>query len=114
MSVKVYGIKTCNSVRSALKFFKDNNIEVEFCDLRKDPPPSVDVKFWVEKAGIDIVFNNKGTKYRDLKLKDLNLDENGKLEWLCKEPMLVKRPVIVHNENVTVGFKEDIYKETFL
>ncbi|WP_320035175.1 arsenate reductase family protein [Halarcobacter sp.] len=114
MSYKVYGIKTCNSVRSALKFFKDNNIEVEFCDLRKEPPASDVIKNWVDKAGIDIVFNNKGAKYRDLKLKELNLDDEGKFEWLCKEPMLVKRPVVVHNENVTVGFKEDIYKETFL
>jgi len=114
MSFKVYGIKTCNSVRSALKFFKDNNIEVEFCDLRKDPPNSDEVKFWVDKAGIDIVFNNKGKKYRDLKLKELNLDDQGKFEWLCKEPMLVKRPVVVYDNNVLVGFKEDIYKNTFL
>ncbi|XOB61877.1 arsenate reductase family protein [Campylobacterota bacterium DY0563] len=114
MSYKVYGIKTCNSVRSALKFFKDNNIEVEFCDLRKETPASDVIKNWVDKAGIDTVFNNKGAKYRDLKLKELNLDDEGKFEWLCKEPMLVKRPVVIHNENVTVGFKEDIYKETFL
>ncbi|WP_321312621.1 arsenate reductase family protein [Halarcobacter sp.] len=113
MSYKIYGIKTCNSVRSALKFFKDNNIEVEFCDLRKEPPSSEEVKFWVDKAGIDTVFNNKGAKYRDLKLKELNLDDNGKFEWLCKEPMLVKRPVVVFDNNVLVGFKEDIYKETF-
>jgi len=114
MALKVYGIKTCNSVRSALKFFKENDIEVEFCDLRKEPPACEVVENWVNKAGIDTVFNNKGTKYRDLKLKELNLDDKGKLEWLCKEPMLVKRPVIEHNENITVGFKEDMYKETFL
>lgn len=114
MTVKVYGIKTCNSVRNALKFFKANDIEVEFSDLRKDPPEANIVENWVEKAGIDIVFNNKGTKYRDLKLKEFNLDAQGKLEWLCKEPMLVKRPVVEYGDNVTVGFKEEIYKETFL
>ncbi|XPV68990.1 MAG: arsenate reductase family protein [Halarcobacter sp.] len=112
--ITVYGIKTCDSVRKALKFFKDNNIEVEFSDLRKDPPSFDTVKFWVEKAGIDIVFNNRGTKYRDLKLKELNLNEQGKLEWLCKEPMLVKRPVVKYENNVLVGFKEEIYKNTFL
>lgn len=114
MSFKVYGIKTCNSVRSALKFFKDNNIEVEFCDLRKDPPASDVIQHWVDKAGINTVFNNKGTKYRDLKLKELNLDDIGRFQWLCKEPMLVKRPIIEYKDEVLVGFNEDIYKKIFL
>jgi arsenate reductase-like glutaredoxin family protein len=47
-------------------------------------------------------------------LKELNLDENGKFEWLCKEPMLLKRPIIESDDKVIVGWKEEIYKETFL
>ena len=112
--IKVYGIKTCDSVRKALRFFKDNNIEVDFFDLKKEIPSSASIKSWIEKVGIDIVFNSRGTKYRTLKLKELNLDENGKLEWLCKEPMLLKRPIVEYEDNVLVGFKEEIYKETFL
>ncbi len=64
--------------------------------------------------GIDTVFNSKGTKYRSLKLKELNLDDEGKFQWLCKEPMLLKRPIVEYNEDITVGFKEDQYKEAFL
>jgi len=112
--ITVYGIKTCGSVRNALKFFKDNNIEVEFFDFKKDTPEESRVKDWTQKADINILFNSKGTKYKTLKLKELNLDENGKFEWLCKEPMLFKRPVIEHDDKVTVGFNEEIYKETFL
>jgi len=112
--IKVYGIKTCNSVRNALKFFKDNNIEVDFSDIRKDAPKPESIDFWVEKAGIDIAFNSRGTKYRTLKLKELNLDDEGKLQWLKKEPMLLKRPVIEYDDKVMIGFNEDTYKETFL
>ena len=111
--IKVYGIKTCNSVRNALKFFKDNNIEVEFSDIRKEPPEAQKITSWVDKAGIDIAFNNKGTKYRTLKLKELNLDDEGKLQWLIKEPMLLKRPVIEYDDKVLIGFNEETYKETF-
>ena len=111
---KVYGIKTWNSVRKALRFFKDNNIEVEFFDIKKEAPTSTSIEYWVQKAGIDLVFNNRGTKYRSLKLKELNLDEQGKLEWLCKEPMLLKRPIIEANDEVIVGFKEEEYNEKFL
>jgi arsenate reductase-like glutaredoxin family protein len=60
------------------------------------------------------VFNSKGTKYKSLGLKELNLDENGKFEWLCKEPMLLKRPIIEFDDIVIVGFNEDIYSKTFL
>lgn len=114
MSYKVYGIKTWDSVRKALRFFKDNNIEVEFFDTKKETITSDSIKSWIEKAGIDIVFNSRGTKYRTLKLKELNLDDNGKFEWLIKEPMLLKRPVVEYDNKVLVGFKEEIYKETFL
>lgn len=60
------------------------------------------------------MFNSRGTKYRSLKLKELNLDNQGKLEWLCKEPMLLKRPIVEYDEKVLVAFNEELYKETFL
>ena len=100
--ITVYGIKTCGSVRNALKFFKDNNIEVEFFDFKKETPSSDKIKTWTQKSDINILFNSKGTKYKTLNLKELNLDENGKFEWLCKEPMLFKRPVIEFNDKVIV------------
>ena len=57
---------------------------------------------------------NKGKKYRDLKLKELNLDDEAKIEWMAKENYLIKRPVIEFDGNVLVGFDEDRYKELFL
>ncbi len=87
---------------------------MEFFDTKKETPTSSNIDFWVQKAGIDLVFNSRGTKYRDLKLKELNLDENGKIEWLKKEPMLLKRPIVQYDDKVIVGWKEEEYKETFL
>ena len=48
----------------------------------------------VYKRQINILFNSKGTKYKTMNLKELNLDEQGKKEYLANEPMLFKRPVI--------------------
>ena len=109
----IYGIKTCSTVNKAKKFIKDRGHEFEFVDLKTTKPSADDIKSWVQKVGIDILFNNKSTTYRELKLKELNLDEAGKLEWLCKEPILLKRPVVVWDDKVIVGFKEDNYKEIF-
>jgi arsenate reductase len=66
------------------------------------------------KVDINTLFNKRGTKYRQLKLKELNFDEEGMKEWLCRENLLIKRPVIeLDNGEVVVGFNEEKYKEIF-
>ena len=112
--IKVYGIKTCGSVRNALKFFKDHNIEVDFVDFKTTKVDLETVKKWSQKVDINILFNSKGTKYKTMNLKELNLDDNGKYEWLCKEPLLFKRPVIEFDDKLVVAWDEELYKKTFL
>lgn len=112
--MKLYGIKTCGSVKKAMKFFKDNSIEFEFIDFKKTAMDEEKIDYWLSKVPMDLLFNNRGTKYRTLKLKDLNLDNSGKKEWLIKENMLIKRPVIEFNDDVIVAFDENAYKKLFL
>ena len=109
----IYGIPTCGSVRNARKFFKENEIDVEFVDFKKTSVECDRVDTWIKGSDINVLFNNKGKKYRDLKLKELNLEEDGKREWLCKENMLFKRPVIEYKDQIIVGWDEDKYKEIF-
>lgn len=111
--MKLYGIKTCGSVKKAMKFFKENAIEYEFIDFKKTTVSEETMNYWLSKVSIDTLFNNRGTKYRTLKLKDLNLDNEGKKLWLIKENMLIKRPVIEYKDDVIVAFDEDKYKKLF-
>ena len=112
--MKLYGIPTCGSVRNARKFFKDNDIDLEFVDFKKTSVECEKVDEWLKQIDMDVLFNNRGTKYRTLKLKELNLDESAKREWLCKENMLFKRPVIEFEGKVIVGWDEEKYKEIFI
>jgi len=116
--INIYGIKTCSTVRKAIKFCKDNELEHTFVDFRAVPLEEEKVKYFASKVAMNLLFNNRGQKYRDLKLKELNLDEAGKLEWLIKENMLFKRPVVEYTkedeEKVLVSFNEEIYKEELL
>ena len=116
--ITIYGIKTCSTVRKAIKFCKDNNLEHTFFDFRAEPLSEEKVKYFASKVDINLLFNNRGTKYKDLKLKELNLDESGKLEWLIKENMLLKRPVVEYikkdEDKVLISFNEEIYKEELL
>ncbi len=114
--MKIYGIKTCDTVRKALKYLNERGIEYEFIDIKKSPVDCDTIDRWLSSgADINILFNKRGTKYRLLKLKELNLDEDGMREWLCKENLLIKRPVLETDDGrVIVGFKEDIYSNSKL
>lgn len=111
--MKLYGIKTCDSVRKARKFMKENGIDYEFIDFRETPVGEETINKWLEKVSIDTLFNKRGTTYRTLKLKELNLDDEGKKEWLAKENMLIKRPVIEYEDQVIVGFDPAKHEEIF-
>ena len=110
----IYGIKTCSTVGKARKFMRENNIAFDFVDYKVESVGEEKIREWLKQVDINLLFNNRGTKYRDLKLKELNLDDEGKIKWMAKENYLIKRPVIEYGEGqVHVTYNEDEYKELF-
>lgn len=107
--LKIYGIKNCDSVRKAIKFLKSHNIEYEFIDFRLTPVDLEIVDSWLEISDIKTLFNTKGTTYRTLKLKELDLSDDEKRIYLAKENMLIKRPVITFDNSIIVGYNESEY-----
>ena len=112
--IKVYGIKNCDSVKKALSFFKKHNLEYELHDFKTDPVSCDRVSSWLKETNIKTLFNSRSTTYRNLKLKAMNLDEAAQQEWLCKENLLIKRPVVEFNKKIIVGFNEENFKGVFL
>lgn len=111
----IYGIKTCSTVGKARKFMKENNIEFDFVDYKVESVGEEKISEWLKQVDINVLFNNRGTKYRDLKLKELNLDDEGKIKWMAKENYLIKRPVIEYGKGkVHATYNEDEYREIFL
>jgi len=113
--ITVYGIKNCDSVKKALAFFRANGIAYDFVDFKSEPAGCTTVDRWLAKgAGMQQLFNTRGTTYRTLKLKELNLDDDGRRTWLCKENMLIKRPVVEKENHVIIGFNQSLYEGEFL
>ncbi len=106
----IYGIKTCSTVGKARKFMKEHGIDYEMVDYKVEQVDEAKIRAWLKEMDIGILFNNKGKKYRDLKLKELNLDDEGKIAWMAKENYLLKRPVIEYDGGLIVGFDEEKYK----
>ena len=111
--VRLYGIKNCDSVKKAIKFLKAKEIAYELIDFKSTPVDCATVTPWLKQVEMKKLFNTRGTTYRTLKLKELNLNEDQQLEWLCKENLLIKRPVLDFNGKITVAFDQDIYEKLF-
>lgn len=112
--IQVYGIKNCDSVKKALSFFKKHDLAYNLNDFKTEKLPCSKIEEWLKKTTIKTLFNTRSTTYRTLKLKELNLDEAGLQEWLCKENLLIKRPVIEYKDELIVGFNEENYTRIFL
>ncbi|MFK7795738.1 MAG: ArsC family reductase [Gammaproteobacteria bacterium] len=112
--ITVYGIKNCDTVKKACNWLTKNNINYQFHDFRKDGLTQNKVKQWFGKTDWEILLNRRGTTWR--KLSDNEKDSINKtkaIKLMVDQPTLIKRPVIEHNDNVIVGFSEDIYKQQF-
>ena len=112
--IKIYGIKNCDSVKKALKYFQKHNLEYELFDFKEQKVPCEKISFWLQKTDMKTLFNSRSTTYRALNLKELNPSDAEKELLLCKENMLIKRPVVEYKEELLVGFKEENYNGVFL
>ncbi len=111
----MYGIKTCSTVGKARKFMREHQLAYDFVDYKVTQVDEKKIREWLQTVDIEVLFNNKGKKYRDLGLKELNLDDEGKIAWMAKENYLLKRPVLEYGDGkVIVGYDEERYKELLL
>lgn len=106
----------CTTCVKAKKFLESKNFEqFENRDIKNNNPTYEELKEWHEKSGLPLkrFFNTSGNSYKELGLKDklANMSEEEQLQLLATDGMLVKRPILVTDEKVLVGFKETEWNE---
>lgn len=108
----------CSTCRKAKNWLDEHGIEYESRHIIEDNPTSEDLRKWWEISGLPLkrFFNTSGMKYRELKLKDKlpDMSEDEQLDLLATDGMLVKRPVLVNDDVVLVGFKVKEWEEKLL
>jgi arsenate reductase len=110
--VTMYGIPNCDTIKKARNWLKDNNIDYEFHNYKKDGVPEKELIKWVKDVGWEILLNKRGTTWR--KLDDAtknNVNEKSAIEIMLSNPSIIKRPVLDIDNNILVGFAEDDYKQ---
>ena len=101
----------CSTCRKAEKYLQEHNIEYTKRDIKTDNPTAGALRSWLKKF-----FNTSGLQYKALGLKDKlpQLNEEEQLQLLAADGMLVKRPILLTDGNVLVGFKETEWAEKLL
>lgn len=108
----------CGTCRKAEQWLKENGIKVNKRDIVTQNPSKDELADWIPKSSKPIAkfFNTSGLRYKELKMKDVVkvAPESELLEKLASEGMLVKRPILVTDKAVLVGFNEQEWKEKLL
>ena len=100
----------CTNCQKAQKWLDDNKIKYEFRDIKLDNPTLDELTEWHKKSGLPLkkFFNTSGLLYKSLDLKNKlpTMSEDEMLKLLASDGMLVKRPLLVGDDFVLVGFKD--------
>ncbi|PTM61718.1 arsenate reductase [Phreatobacter oligotrophus] len=110
MTVTIYGITTCDTVRKARAWLDGKGVAYRFHDFRKDGLDAKTLGQWLDVVGWEAVLNKAGTSFRALPDADkAGLDRAKAAALILANPTLVKRPVLETGAEVLVGFKPEIY-----
>lgn len=106
----------CSTCKKAGQWLTEHGISYEERDIKEKNPTYKELCAWHEKSGLPLkrFFNTSGLVYKSMNLKEKlpNMSEEEQLKLLATDGMLVKRPLLVGDDFVLVGFKESEWEET--
>lgn len=114
MTTTIFGIKNCDTVKKAIKWLNENELNPQLHDYRVDGVELQWLAEMAEKFGWETLVNKKSTTWRGLDdaIKK-NLDKTLALQVLQENPTLIKRPIVIKDEVALIGFNENDYKQAF-
>lgn len=108
----------CSTCQKAKKWLDAHDISYTARHIAEDNPSCEELREWYEKSGLPLkkFFNTSGLRYKEMQLKDKlpAMSEEEQLRLLSTDGMLVKRPIVVEDDAVLVGFKEAEWAEKLL
>lgn len=113
MRLTVYGIKNCNTVKSALAWLNENNIEYDFHDFKTKGITAARLKEWVGQVGWESLVNKRGTTWRQLPPGEQQKVKSASsaIALMKEKTSVIKRPIVeLGNKVVALGFDPEVYE----
>lgn len=107
MTIQLYGIPNCDTVKKARKWLDAQSIDYDFHDYKKEGADPARLAAWSDAVGWEVLLNKRGTTFRKLSDEDKEGIDRGKaIRLMVEHPSMIKRPVAEHAGGVLVGFDE--------
>lgn len=107
MTITLYGIPNCDTVRKARAWLDARGLVHAFHDYRKAGADPARLARWCDEAGWESLLNRAGTTFRKLdEARKAGLDRDGAITLMAMLPALIRRPVVEHSGGLLIGFRE--------
>ncbi|PCK80685.1 ArsC family reductase [Rhizobium sophoriradicis] len=114
MTVTIYGIKNCDTMKKARSWLEAHDVAYAFHDYKASGIDRAHLDAWIDEAGLDTVLNRAGTTFRKLpEAVRQNLTREKAIALMLDQPSMIKRPVLETKGKLLVGFKPEIYAGAF-
>lgn len=111
MTITLYGIPNCDTVKKARTWLNDRGVRYEFHDYKKHGVDEARLKSWVSELGWETVLNRAGTTFKALPDADkADLTPAKAVKLMLSQPSMIKRPMLDLGDRRIAGFKPDIYE----
>ena len=114
MSVTIYGIKNCDTMKKARAWLDGHGVTYAFHDYKASGIEASRLQNWAGKVGWEVLLNRAGTTFRKLTdAEKADINEAKAVALMQAQPSLIKRPVIEADGTLLVGFKPELYEKQF-
>lgn len=115
MTVTIYGIKNCDTMKKARAWLDKKGVAYSFHDYKTSGIDKAKLEGWAKKAGWEALLNRAGTTFRKLPEKDkASVNEKKAIALMLEQPSMIKRPVLeLPGGKLLVGFKLEEYQKAF-
>jgi Spx/MgsR family transcriptional regulator len=114
MTITLYGIKSCDTMKKARTWLDEHDVAYDFHDYKIAGIDKKHLESWCKQMGWEIVLNRAGTTFRKVPEADRqNLDAAKAVNLMLAQPSMIKRPVLDLGQRLLVGFKPELYKAAF-
>jgi arsenate reductase (glutaredoxin) len=115
MTVTMYGIKNCDTIKKARTWLDEHGVGYDFHDYKAVGIDAARLARWIAAEGWETVLNRAGTTFRKLSDADkADLDADKATALMLAQPSMIKRPVLEHPGGILIGFKPELYARALL
>jgi arsenate reductase len=114
MTITIYGIKNCDTMKKARAFLDKEGVKYGFHDYKTAGIDKARLETWARKAGWEKLLNRAGTTFRKLPHKEKEgLSEKKAIALMLAQPSMIRRPVLEIGGKLLVGFSDEEYRSLF-